>query len=151
MNKNMDVITYARKSLLDEVYSAEIYKRLAELHKNEKSSGKLRKISEMEYEHAEFWRRFLEKRGIKVEKFRINRLKLMLIIILFRILGIGFSIRILESGEKEASGIYSKLLESREPTVEERIKLKKILEDELLHEEELVEEESMFKDFYGSC
>ncbi len=92
--EEIDVITYARESLLDEMYSAEIYKKLSELHKNWEPSKKLRKISEMEYEHADFWRKFLIRRGVEIEKFKINRLKLILIVLLFRILGIGFSIRI---------------------------------------------------------
>jgi len=57
-----------------------------------------------------------------------------------RVLGIGLSIRLLELGENDAVAFYSSLLESAEVSEEEREGIRRILEEELVHEQELAEE-----------
>ncbi len=142
-----EVIRYAEKSLLDELYSKEIYRKMAEFHKGKSASEKLIRIAEMEEEHAEYWKKFLDRRGVDTKAIKINKVKLFLQVLLLRLLGISLSLRILELSENDAVSIYSRLLESKELSEEEKKGLKKILEDELLHEEELAEEESLFQDF----
>ncbi len=146
MNRE-EVVKYARKSLLDELYSKEIYSKMGELHKGKSPSKKLIKISRMEEGHARFWRKFLEKRGVATENLKVNKFKLFLQVLLLRLLGISLSLRILELSENNAVNIYARLLESEDIDDDEKRGLKKILEDELLHEEELAEEESLFQDF----
>lgn len=144
------IINYAKKSYLDELLASEIYRRLAESIGDESIRNKLIKASEMERGHAEFWRRFLVKRDVKLSGHRINRWKFYLIKILYMFLGIGLVLRILERDEKEAVETYSYILDNADLDEEEREGIKNIIEDELLHEEEFLEEESRFKEFFKS-
>ena len=89
---------------------------------------------------------FLKKRGISV-KSDISMFKVNFLALLFRILGIGLTLRILEIGERDAIDMYSNLLESEELSEEEKRAVRKILEDELIHENDFLEEETKFKDF----
>ena len=146
MVKN-DLIRYGIDSLLDELYSAAIYENLSRMYRGRSVSEKLKRIAEMERQHAEFWRSFLEKRGVDTSRFKVNRVKLFLYIILYRLLGLGLTLKILELGERNAVEIYSKILEDLSLDHDGRERLIKILEDELVHEDEFADEESRFKDF----
>jgi VIT1/CCC1 family predicted Fe2+/Mn2+ transporter len=141
------IIDYAIKSYLDELLASEIYRSLADSVSDERIKIKLVKASEMEEGHAEFWKKFLTKRGTKPTDQNINRWKLFLIKILFTLLGIGFVLRILERDEREAVETYSYILDNADLDDYERNSIRNILEDELLHEEEFLEEESRFKEF----
>ncbi len=80
---------------------------------------------------------------------RVSRTKLALWVDVFKILGPGLAFKILESSEKRAIELYYELLEGNYLTAEEREKLREILEDELVHEDEIAEEGSKFKEFIG--
>ncbi len=105
----------------------------------------------MEGRHVTFWANFLRKRGYNPSNLiKGNTLKIYFYSLLFRVLrvlGIGLTLRILESGENEAINLYSELLESPSLTYEEKEELKKILEDEFVHESEFSHEESRFEEF----
>ncbi|NPA99487.1 MAG: rubrerythrin family protein [Crenarchaeota archaeon] len=131
----------------DEVETSIIYRELSKYMKDPKISQKLLELSEVEKSHADFWRSFLEKRGVDPDKIRISRTALRLKIALFKVLGYGLTLKILELGEDEAIKSYSKLLSSPELSEDEKQRLRKILEDELVHEEEFEEEESRLKSF----
>ncbi len=131
----------------DEVETSIIYSELAKRIKNPEVSEKLQMLAEIEKRHADFWRNFLEKRGININKIKVNNILLRLKITLFGILGYGLTLKILELGEDNAIKTYSQLLGSPKITEEERQQLRKILEDELVHEEEFEEEESRLKEF----
>ena len=66
-----------------------------------------------------------------------------------RVLGLTLTVKLMEAGEREAIRSYGVLLEIPYLTSEETEKLRKILEDEVLHEQELIEEEEAFKDILG--
>lgn len=66
---------------------------------------------------------------------------------LYRLIGLGLTLKLLELEERKAIEYYTLLIESEELSREEKEELRKILEDELVHEEELVSKESMFKGF----
>ncbi len=140
------IIEYAKKSLLDELYAAAIYNRLERLFKDERVKKKFRKMAQMEAKHAEFWLSFLKRRGIDTGDIKINKLLITLKMFFYRIVGVALALKLMEIGEREAAKIYALLLESKELSGNEREKLKDILKDELLHEQELAEEEETFKD-----
>ncbi len=131
----------------DEVETSIIYRELSKYTKDPEISKKLLELSEVERSHADFWKNFLEKRGVDPARIKINKTLLRLKIALFKILGYGLTLKILELGEDEAIKSYSKLLGSPELSDDEKQRLRKILEDELVHEEEFEEEESRLKDF----
>jgi len=142
-----DVLRVAVESLADEMFAVEIYRRLAGLYRSEATRAKLLRIAEMEEGHVEYWRSFLERRGYDPSTVRINRLKVALYTALFRLLGLGLTLRILEIDEREAAEVYSKLIDHPELSEEEKRGLTKLLEDELVHEEEVSREESRFEEF----
>ncbi len=142
-----EVIEYAKKSLVDELYSATIYIKLTKLFRRRETIERFKKMAEMEAKHAEFWIEFLKRRNIDVEGIKVNNVTVLLKTLLYRILGEALTLKLMEIGEREAITIYSILLESPYLSSDEKEKLKKILEDELLHEQELMEEEEVFKEF----
>ncbi len=142
-----ECIRLARKALGDEVFSSIIYSRLAKLYSEDSVRNKLSRIAEMEKNHVKFWVRFLKSRDVATPTTGVGRLKLTLYTTLFRILGLGLTLRILEMSEHEAIKLYSRLLEVEELSENEREELKKMLEDELIHEQEFASEESRFEDF----
>ncbi len=141
------VIDVAKESLRDELEAALIYGHLARRYKETELSEKLEKIAKMEGEHAAFWADFLRKRGINPTDIKPRRLRIRLYMLLFRILGLGLTIKLLESGEIKAIETYARLLDSPDLSGEEAEKLKKILADELLHEDEFAAEETRLKEF----
>ncbi len=142
-----DVLRVAVESLADEMFAVEIYRRLASLYRSEITRAKLLRIAEMEEGHVEYWRGFLERRGYDPSTVRINRLKVALYTALFRLLGLGLTLRILEIDERGAAEVYSKFIDHPGLSEEERRGLAKLLEDELVHEEEFSREESRFEEF----
>jgi len=133
----------AEAALSDEVYASILYGRLAMSHGEEPLGSKLERMAEMERGHAEFWREFLLRRGHRPalgEAPYGPRLALPLAI--SRLLGLRIFLLFLERDEREAIELYSKLLESPDIDSSEKDRLRAILEDELLHERELLEEES---------
>jgi len=136
-----------KKALRDELFSSVIYGRLALMHKSDAVARKFSKLAEVENSHARFWVEFLRRRGVVVKDFRVSKFKVFMYSLLFRLLGLGLTLKILEVGEQEAIKLYSTLLESRDVSEDEREGVVKILEDELIHEHEFIDEESRFKEF----
>ena len=141
------VISYAKEALLDELYATAIYSKLAEHYEGRDLSRKFRELAEMEKNHAKFWSEFLGRREVSTKGVKVSRLKVSFWVLLFRILGLGLTFKILESSERKAIEMYSEILNSEELSSEEREALKKVLEDELIHEHTFAEEESRFKEF----
>jgi VIT1/CCC1 family predicted Fe2+/Mn2+ transporter len=135
---------------MDEIKTASIYDRLSKLYVDKALSEKLARFSEMENEHAVFWSNFLIKRGIHtrdLDNISYDNYKFSFIVKLYRLLGIGLTIKILEIGERDAIRQYLILKESPKISEEEKEGINKIIEDELRHEEEFEEYEERFKFF----
>jgi len=141
-----EVIRLANDLYRDEVETSFIYEELARRVKDDRVATKFRELAAIERGHAKFWEAFLIRRGFKPE-FRGPGLKLKLKTSLLKLLGFGLTLKLLELGEDGAIKAYSELLDYPGLSQEERKALKKILEDELVHEEEFEEEESRLKDF----
>ena len=117
------------------------------MYRHKPISKKLIKIAEMEGRHVKFWLDFLRRRGYDPSKIKPNKLKIMIYTLLFRIIGLGLTLKLLEASESSAIEVYTKLLESPDLSSDEKKELYNILEDELVHEDEFIDEESKFKDF----
>lgn len=63
-----EIVKYARRALIDELYSEAIYRKLAKLYKNDKVSEKLIRSAEIEGRHAKFWIKFLERKMLMQAK-----------------------------------------------------------------------------------
>lgn len=117
------------------------------MYKESSLSKKLLTMSEMEKKHAGVWLNFLKKRSVDIRSLKINKLKVDFLALIFRVLGLGLTLRLLELGERSAIDLYSTILESAKLTDEEKEAIKQILEDELVHEHDFLEEETKFRDF----
>ena len=140
-------VNVAVKGLKDEIFAAETYRRLASLYRDKALRDKLLRIAEMEENHVNYWRSFLEKRGVDPSRFGVSRLKVTLYTVILRLLGVGLALRVLELDEREAVELYSSIIESPELDEEERRGLARLIEDELVHEQEFAKEESRFEEF----
>jgi VIT1/CCC1 family predicted Fe2+/Mn2+ transporter len=109
-----------------EVTEQKIYERLAELEKNPENSEVLRSIARDEGRHAGKLR---ERTGKEVSP---DRLKVAFFVILARLAGVTFTLRLMESGETSAQDAYAGL-------AEEAPELADIAQDEREHEDQLLE------------
>ena len=141
------IIELAKLALADELFSSAIYRRLAKLYSGKSIRSKLIEMAEMETSHANFWHDFLERRGRDPSSIKASKFKLALYAFTLRLLGLGLTLRLLEASEREAVELYLKMLENQELNSNEKKALKKILEDELVHEQEFAREESKFEEF----
>ena len=146
MNED-ETVEIAKKALIDELTASKIYFKLSGKVKDPRLSRKLIKIAKMEEEHAKFWIEFLRKRKIDIRGLKENKVKMLIMTSLFRLIGLALTIKLLEIDENEAIETYTYLLEKAKLSENERERIRKILEDELVHEHEFDEEESRFKDF----
>ncbi len=103
-----------------------VYKKLAEMCSHPKNKETLNHIAQQELTHYNFWRNITRK------DFKPNKAKIRRHVILSKIFGISFSLRLLEMGEIQASKFYE-TIEDQYPGVKE------IKEDELQHEQELID------------
>lgn len=107
-----------------EITEHHIYKNLSRFA-NDKNRSTLKKLSSDEARHYDFWKKYT-KQDIKPDK-----LKIFFYTFLARILGLTFSVKLMEAGEKEAESAYTKVLK-KFPSA------KFILKDEEDHEEALI-------------
>jgi len=136
----------AFKAISDEFFAMSIYTQIAKRFKGDPLGVKFDEIARMEGEHAVFWRTFFEKRGYAAPS-QIGKLKISFYDAVLRILGRGLTLRLMEMNESDAVDLYSGIVEDRMLDGEEAEGLKKILEDELVHEQEFTREESRFEGF----
>jgi len=124
----------AYKFYEDEIKDAIIYDTLAKREKDENLRGKLKTLAEMEREHANFWKKYLERRGNEVEKIKVKRATTWKIIFFRKILGLRITISLLEGGERFAIKKYYEFYTKGDLSKEEREVLAKIIMDEMEHE-----------------
>jgi len=79
-----------------------------------------------------------------VPESAVSRVRVVLYVAAAKMLGVGLTLRLLKAGERGAVELYSRILEHGELTEHERRVLEEIVEDELLHEDELMREEPRF-------
>ncbi len=119
-----------KKSILraqkNEITGHIIYQKLANILKDREKAKILERLSQDELSHYEFWQG-LTKKSIKADKFKI-----FFYILISRIFGLTFGLKLMEGGEDLAQDTYEKI-KSISPQVE------KIIQDEELHENQLID------------
>ena len=108
-----------------EITEYHIYRALAELTDDEQNKEVLRQIAEEEKKHYAFWER-MTGRSLAPQMWKVRWY-----LLLARIFGLSFALRLMERGEEEAISLYRKMAE-RYPEAKE------ILEEELRHEDRLI-------------
>jgi VIT1/CCC1 family predicted Fe2+/Mn2+ transporter len=143
-----NIIQYSITALRKEIWVASIYALVARSYreKDPQLADRLNQLSIEEKTHAEFWTQFLEKRDQHIA-ITINPIRLVFFKVLYMIIGLGLTLKLLENTERELIAHYSHMLQSPHLTDQEKRVIIKLLEHELLHEEEFEEYVSCF-DFF---
>ncbi len=102
-----------------------VYARLAKLSEDEKNKTLLMNISSDELRHYHTWK------NITGKELKPSRLKVYWYVLLARLLGLSFALKLMESGEVHAQEFYEKA-SKKYPEVS------KIAQDEEAHEKELL-------------
>ncbi|ADN51836.1 VIT1/CCC1 transporter family protein [Vulcanisaeta distributa] len=133
----------------DELTDAEIYAALARVENNDKLREELLKLSQYEVGHAEFWKFIAKQAGIDVSGIKPSRFSVTFSVLIRRLLGLGFLVKLRESAEVEAIKRYGEMVRKRAlgPYTD---RLREILLDEVLHEEVFKEEASRFEAFINN-
>ncbi len=131
MNK---FIEKAKQFYINEVNDYQLYKTLAERVSDEYLKENLLRIASMEQRHAEFWRRFLEKNGVKPPEVRIKKLRLAIASFLNKFTNPVIVVSFLELGEANSVKEYYEFLKKAPLSEEEKETLKSIIVDEIQHE-----------------
>ena len=142
-----EIIEIAKITYLEEQKVAIIYSKLGNRYKNTEISEKLQEIAKTEETHAKFWKEFLEKRNVNTEQIKPKMFIINILTILYGILGIALTLKILESGERKLIQQYSILFRSENLTPIEKTVITRFLLSELAHEEEFTEYEKKFQFF----
>lgn len=130
----------------DELTDAEIYAALARIEGNEELRDELLRLSQYEFEHAKFWGLIAKELGIDVSGVKPSRLSVLFSILVRKLLGLGFLVKLRESAEIEAIRRYGNLIRKGAlgPYTD---RLREILLDEVAHEEVFKERGSRFEAF----
>ncbi|WP_243678037.1 VIT1/CCC1 family protein [Vulcanisaeta distributa] len=130
----------------DELTDAEIYAALARVESNDKLREELLKLSQYEVSHAEFWKFIAKQAGIDVGGIKPSRFSVTFSVLIRRLFGLGFLVKLRESAEVEAIKRYGEMVR-RKALGPYTDRLREILLDEVSHEEVFKEEESRFEAF----
>jgi len=117
--------TLIRAFQLNEITEYAIYLNLAKSEKDESNRKVFEQIAHEEKAHYEFWKKFTD------EEMKPNRLLVIYYVLIARILGLTFAIKLMERGEAKAQMAYTVVL-MQIPEA------KKIIEDEDAHEQKLI-------------
>ena len=124
----MDLMDIALKFQQNEITEREVYLRLSE--KDKKNKELLKSIADDEYSHYKFWKK-ITGRDVSPDKRKIRKY-----LLISKIFGVTFAIKMMEMGEGEAQSEYSKLKGKVEG-------IESLIEDEIKHERALI---SMIKE-----
>ncbi|MEM0015221.1 MAG: VIT1/CCC1 transporter family protein [Zestosphaera sp.] len=132
--------------LEDEELARIVYEYLASRVSDADVRRKLSDLALMEATHASFWKDFLSRRGhtpaVNVTKLRLKAALLKLTHMLF---GTGFTIKLLEHDEFNAVRNYMEFINSGPLSESERLVLRMVIKDELIHESNFKKIESRFR------
>jgi VIT1/CCC1 family predicted Fe2+/Mn2+ transporter len=121
-NQSLKEVLVAQKNEFTEHI---IYQKLASIEKDESNKNILEKISQEEYAHYDFWKKFTN-REVKPDKFKI-----FFYILIVRLFGLTFGVKLMEKGEGMAQDNYARL-KNLSSEVEQ------VITDEERHEQELL-------------
>ena len=130
-----EMIKTAKDSLRSELTVAQTYSRIADITKDKELSEKLHQVAKNEKQHAEFWKKALLRRGEDPENITANSWKVTVVVFIYRLLGAGLLIKILESGERQSIQRYLTITNRGDLQEDELNSLIQFLRAELAHEE----------------
>ncbi len=114
------------KQQQNEITEYHVYSRLAALSKEEKNKSTLIEIANQEMAHYNFWK------NITGKEVKPNKRVISKHVVLAKIFGLSFSLRLLESGEVAAGKFYNDIAKDYPEALA-------IKEDELQHEQKLID------------
>ena len=109
----------------NELNEYHIYKKLAVMSKDSKNKEILKQIAADEKKHYEFWKK------ITGEELTPDKRKINKYILMAKMFGLSYSLRLMEKGEESAAEFYERVAQD----IPEVLKIK---EDEELHERQLI-------------
>lgn len=121
MDLDQEILAQQRSELTEH----HIYRCLAKKTKDPHNKKVLSQIAREELYHYKFWKNITKK------ELRPSWVKIQLYLFLSYILGLSFALRLMENNEEKAQKFYKKV-EKKYP------KVKKIMEDEHKHEQQLI-------------
>jgi VIT1/CCC1 family predicted Fe2+/Mn2+ transporter len=132
---SLNLADFAYESAADEFTDYIVYKKLSGLgfEKRHRFSGTLKKMSAMEYGHYRFWMKYCPN-----QKIKISNLKVYLIIFLRLALGVTFAVKFLERNEMSTIKKYKDV--ARKIPQKDQAQFKRIIADEVGHENEFVKQ-----------
>ena len=126
VNQLSDVeIIEIKKAQQDELVRTEVYSRLAKLVKNTNSANILKHIAEDEKHHANIFKKYT---GVDI---KVNKLMVLFYILVSRIFGLTFGVKLQERRREAAQKKYTKMLNSIP-------EMKEVIEVEEKHKAELI-------------
>ena len=114
-----------KKAQQDELVGTEVYERLAKLVKDPHHAKILSQIAEDEKQHANIFKNYTET-ALKVSKLRV-----LFYVLVSRIFGLTFGVKLQERGEKAAQKKYTQMFNAIP-------EMKEVIEAEEKHEAELI-------------
>ncbi len=118
----------------DEVKDHVTYTTLAHNERQPELRAVLSRIAGIELRHSEFWKKFIESRGMSLRPYTVNRIKLGALRVLQKLMSSTFLVSILELGESNAFAKYLHCLRTAPLAEHEKSELRKIILDEIEHE-----------------
>ncbi len=122
-NDLLKKIELVQKYEITEYY---VYKYLAKITREENNSKILEKIAKDEEAHSRYWSKFTKK------DIKANQIVVLFYILIARLLGLTFSIKLMEKNEQRAEKFYEEIAKSIPEA-------KKIMHEEEEHEHALIE------------
>lgn len=119
----------------DEVTDMTFYDRLSSRIQDPEFKEQLHELSNIEKDHAGFWRQELEGVSEDVSNVEGKGLKISFLLFLMRILGPVLTIRMLEHGELRAIRMYREMIDGEREETPLKEKLQTILDQEINHED----------------
>ncbi len=119
----------------DELTDLEFYRRLSAKVRDEELKKSLLRLSDVEKDHSNFWKKYLTEKGVNVSKLKAKRLKVSFMLFLHSILGTGLTVKLLEYGEVETVAKYREYASRSSKDENFRKGLEKIIDEEIEHED----------------
>lgn len=114
-----------KKAQQDELVGTEVYGRLAKLVKDPHNAKILKQIAEDEKHHANIFKKYT---GADI---KVNKLRVLFYVLVSRIFGLTFGVKLQERGEEAAQKKYTKMLNAS-------LEMREVIEAEKKHEAELI-------------
>ena len=130
----MNILALAKKFYQNEMKDALVYEYLGHVEKDEKLKNKLLGLANIERRHAEFWKKFVEKRGDKVRDVKLSAFKKFSLRFLKFFLGSVYIVSLFEATESSTVSTYYDFYKNYKLSKEEKKELGNIILDELEHE-----------------